>query len=68
MKSSQLRSAATGSYSNFGLDLEIAWIHLSETAMYNTDPDIQIHACDEYTYILCGAGRGARDDPAAGLA
>jgi hydroxyacylglutathione hydrolase len=33
-------------------DLDVAWIHGSEAAKYNTDPDIQVHACDEYTYIL----------------
>ena len=34
------------------LDLDVAWIHGSEAAKYNTDPDIQVHACDEHTYIL----------------
>jgi len=33
-------------------DLNVAWIHGSEAAKYNTDPDIQVHACDEHTYIL----------------
>src|SRR5215469_15290593 len=33
-------------------DLAVAWIHGSEAAKYNTDPDIQVHACDEHTYIL----------------
>ena len=33
-------------------DLGVAWIHGSEAAKYNTDPDIQVHACDEHTYIL----------------
>jgi hydroxyacylglutathione hydrolase len=33
-------------------NLDVAWIHGSETAKYNTDPDIQVHACDEHTYIL----------------
>jgi glyoxylase-like metal-dependent hydrolase (beta-lactamase superfamily II) len=33
-------------------DLDVAWIHGSEAAKYNTDPDIQVHACDEHTYIL----------------
>lgn len=33
-------------------DLDVAWIHGSEGAKYNTDPDIQVHACDEHTYIL----------------
>jgi glyoxylase-like metal-dependent hydrolase (beta-lactamase superfamily II) len=32
--------------------LDVAWIHGSEAAKYNTDPDIQVHACDEHTYIL----------------
>jgi glyoxylase-like metal-dependent hydrolase (beta-lactamase superfamily II) len=34
------------------LNLDVAWIHGSEAAKYNTDPDIQVHACDEDTYIL----------------
>ena len=34
------------------LDLDVAWIHGSEAAKYNTDPDIQVHACDEHTYFL----------------
>jgi hydroxyacylglutathione hydrolase len=33
-------------------DLDVTWIHGSEAAKYNTDPDIQVHACDEHTYIL----------------
>jgi glyoxylase-like metal-dependent hydrolase (beta-lactamase superfamily II) len=33
-------------------DLEVAWIHGSESAKHNTDPDIQIHAYDEHTLIL----------------
>ena len=33
-------------------DLDVAWIHGSEAAKYNTDPDIQVHACGEHTYIL----------------
>jgi glyoxylase-like metal-dependent hydrolase (beta-lactamase superfamily II) len=33
-------------------NLDVAWIHGSEAAKYNTDPDIQIHAVDEHTYIL----------------
>ena len=42
---------------NFGdgaavVDLDVAWIHGSAAAKYNTDPDIQVHACDEHTYIL----------------
>ncbi len=34
------------------LNLDVAWIHGSEAAKYNTDPDIQVHACNEHTYIL----------------
>lgn len=34
------------------VDLDVAWIHGSEAAKYNTDPDIQVHPCDEHTYIL----------------
>ena len=34
------------------LNLDVGWIHGSEAAKYNTDPDIQVHACDEHTYIL----------------
>ncbi|RKR12769.1 MBL fold metallo-hydrolase [Arthrobacter oryzae] len=33
-------------------DLDVAWIHGSESAKHNTDPDIQVHACDEHTFIL----------------
>src|SRR5436305_5854393 len=33
-------------------DLDVRWIHGSAAAKYNTDPDIQVHACDENTYIL----------------
>ena len=33
-------------------NLDVAWIHGSEAAKYNNDPDIQVHACDEHTYIL----------------
>jgi hydroxyacylglutathione hydrolase len=33
-------------------DLDVAWIHGSAAAKYNTDPDIQVHACGEHTYIL----------------
>ena len=33
-------------------DLGVAWIHGSEAAKYNTDPDIQVHPCGEHTYIL----------------
>ncbi|HEY1623796.1 MAG TPA: hypothetical protein VGG16_08350 [Streptosporangiaceae bacterium] len=34
------------------VDLDVAWIHGSAAAKYNTDPDIQVHAGDEHTYIL----------------
>jgi hydroxyacylglutathione hydrolase len=34
------------------LNLDVRWIHGSEAAKYNTDPDIHVHACDEHTYIL----------------
>jgi glyoxylase-like metal-dependent hydrolase (beta-lactamase superfamily II) len=34
------------------IDLDVAWIHGSESAEQNTDPDIQVHALDEHTYIL----------------
>lgn len=33
-------------------NLDVTWIHGSEAAKYNADPDIQIHAVDEHTYIL----------------
>jgi hydroxyacylglutathione hydrolase len=33
-------------------NLDVRWIHGSEAAKYNTDPDIQVHAYDEHTYIL----------------
>jgi glyoxylase-like metal-dependent hydrolase (beta-lactamase superfamily II) len=33
-------------------NLDVAWIHGSAAAKYNTDPDIQVHACDEHTYLL----------------
>jgi len=33
-------------------NLAVAWIHGSEAAKYNTDPDIQVHPYDEHTYIL----------------
>lgn len=33
-------------------DLEMAWIHGSESAKHNTDPDIQVHAYDRHTFIL----------------
>ena len=33
-------------------DLDVSWIHGSESAKHNTDPDIQVHAYDEHTFIL----------------
>ncbi|OPG04066.1 MBL fold metallo-hydrolase [Microbispora sp. GKU 823] len=33
-------------------DLEVRWIHGSESAKHNTDPDIQVHRYDEHTYVL----------------
>jgi glyoxylase-like metal-dependent hydrolase (beta-lactamase superfamily II) len=33
-------------------NLNVAWIHGSEASKYNTDPDIQVHAYNEHTYIL----------------
>jgi glyoxylase-like metal-dependent hydrolase (beta-lactamase superfamily II) len=32
--------------------LDVRWIHGSESAKHNTDPDIQVHAYDEHTFIL----------------
>jgi hydroxyacylglutathione hydrolase len=46
---SALTSFANGAAT---LNLDVSWIHGSEAAKYNTDPDIQVHACDEHTYIL----------------
>src|SRR5690349_24634083 len=34
----------------YGLD--VRWIHGSPSAKHNTDPDIQVHAYDEHTFIL----------------
>ena len=33
-------------------DLNVSWIHGSESAKHNTDPDIQVHAYDEHTFVL----------------
>ena len=33
-------------------DLDVSWIHGSESAKHNADPDIQVHAYDEHTFIL----------------
>ncbi|MDF3300212.1 MBL fold metallo-hydrolase [Streptomyces tropicalis] len=32
--------------------LDVRWIHGSPSAKHNTDPDIQVHAYDDHTYIL----------------
>jgi len=32
--------------------LDVNWIHGSPSAKHNTDPDIQVHAYDEHTFIL----------------
>jgi hydroxyacylglutathione hydrolase len=32
--------------------LDVRWIHGSESAKHNTDPEIQVHAYDEHTFIL----------------
>lgn len=53
-----LLSPKTSSLINFVLDgpalgsLNVAWIHGSVSPKHNTDPDIQIHAYNEHTYIL----------------
>ena len=33
-------------------NLDVSWIHGSESAKHNTDPDIQVHAYDEHTLVL----------------
>jgi len=33
-------------------DLNVAWIHGSESAKHNTDPDIQVHAYNRHTFVL----------------
>ncbi|MEV4320946.1 MBL fold metallo-hydrolase [Microbispora rosea] len=33
-------------------NLDVQWIHGSESAKHNTDPDIQVHRYDEHTYVL----------------
>jgi hydroxyacylglutathione hydrolase len=33
-------------------DLDVQWIHGSRSAKRNTDPPIQVHACDEHTFVL----------------
>jgi hydroxyacylglutathione hydrolase len=33
-------------------DLDVKWIHGSPSAKHNNDPEIQIHAYDEHTFIL----------------
>ncbi|WP_436758099.1 MBL fold metallo-hydrolase [Streptosporangium sp. V21-05] len=32
--------------------MDVRWIHGSPSAKHNTDPDIQVHAYDEHTFIL----------------
>jgi hydroxyacylglutathione hydrolase len=32
--------------------LDVSWIHGSPSARHNTDPEIQVHAYDEHTFIL----------------
>ncbi|MFI6407460.1 MBL fold metallo-hydrolase [Streptomyces sp. NPDC050548] len=32
--------------------LDVRWIHGSPSAKHNTDPDIQVHAYDEHSYVL----------------
>jgi hydroxyacylglutathione hydrolase len=34
------------------MDLDVAWIHGSAAAKYDTNPDVQAHAVNEHTYIL----------------
>jgi hydroxyacylglutathione hydrolase len=34
------------------VDLDVRWIHGSRSARDNTDPKIQVHACDPHTFIL----------------
>lgn len=33
-------------------DLDVRWIHGSESAKHNTHPDIQVHRYDEHTFVL----------------
>ncbi|MEU4153264.1 MBL fold metallo-hydrolase [Streptomyces sp. NPDC026659] len=33
-------------------EFDVRWIHGSPSAKHNTDPDIQVYACDEHTVIL----------------
>jgi len=33
-------------------NLDVTWIHGSESAKHNTDPEIQVHAYDEHTVVL----------------
>jgi len=33
-------------------DLDVQWIHGSRSARRNTDPKIQVHACDPHTFVL----------------
>ncbi len=33
-------------------DLDVAWIHGSQSRRRRTDPPLQVHAYDEHTYVL----------------
>lgn len=33
-------------------NLNVSWIHGSESAKHNTDPDIQVHAYNEHSFVL----------------
>ena len=33
-------------------EMDASWIHGSESAKHNTDPDVQVYAYDEHTFIL----------------
>ncbi len=35
-----------------GVDLDVRWIHGSRSARGDTDPKIQVHACDPHTFVL----------------
>ena len=47
---SHLKDFASGALEPRPLDLR--WIHGSPSAKHNSDPDIQVHAYDEHSYIL----------------
>ena len=44
-------------------NLDVAWIHGSPAAKYNTDPDIQVHAYNEHTYTFAPEQGGALRGP-----